>query len=511
MKFASVVENIAKSTDLKRIAKAHIVDITRLHDDEVRAHLLNAEKHYANPEIIKERVSEAVLHENRDFRTITTILFGEVLLQSHDYSHPQSVAEEKVIEWEQKVIDESNEREVGSSREIYNFEFFEFVLDAAWSENNEISQDEKKLIEKIRRKLNVTLREYRLLEAKLGNFPKPGNSLHSRDDINDTRKHLQSRGLLLTYREADGSDHDVIPDEMIAGVKQAFGISMRRHGYKELVNYKAVRKKLYLEEVLAKGDVVLARKGLNVGELQALCVEHLPPETLLGGTSPRDGLDSTELESWLRDIGQQTSGTKADRISRIISHYDGLFERAAQEGGDSREPWFDFYREFAGREYKFLRAQQLIEKDQDIDKRFEWATDYLFETYLNHQPLNLPGNEQPDGALSLGDGVLLWDNKSKESPVDVKEHFAQFDRYFRKSESRVEALMVIAPSFSDSADSDARTHKIKSGNVISLITADELKKIALDWSKSKKANDTFPLNYFTAAGRYDPQFLADVL
>ena len=127
---------------------------------------------------------------------------------------------------------------------------------------------------------------------------------------------------MLTYREADGSDHDVIPDEMIDGVKQAFGISMRRHGYKELVNYKAVRKKPYLEGVLAKGDVVLARKGLNVGELQALCVEHLPPETLLGGTSPRDGLDNTELEGWLRDIGQQTSGTKMERISRIISHGD---------------------------------------------------------------------------------------------------------------------------------------------------------------------------------------------
>jgi len=47
--------------------------------------------------------------------------------------------------------------------------------------------------------------------------------------------------------------------------------------------------------------------------------------------------------------------------------------------------------------------------------------------------------------------------------------------------------------------------------VISLITADELKKIAVDWSRSKKANDAFPLNYFTAAGRYDPQFLVDLV
>jgi len=76
--------------------------------------------------------------------------------------------------------------------------------------------------------------------------------------------------------------------------------------------------------------------------------------------------------------------------------------------------------------------------------------------------LNLPGNEPPDGALSPGNGVLLWDNKSKETPVDVKEHFAQFDRYFSKSESQVEALMVIAPEFTETADSDARAQKIRS-------------------------------------------------
>ena len=392
MKFASVVENIAKSNDLKRIAKAHIVDITRLSDDEIRAHLLKAEKHYANPEVIKERISAAVLHENRDVRTIAPILIGEVLLQSHDYSYPQKVAEEKVVEWEQKVIDESNEKEIGASRTIHNFDFFQFVLDAAWSENDHISQDEKKLIEKIRKKLNITEREYRLLEAKLGKFPKLGNKIHTREEVNETRKYLQAQGLLLTYREADGSDHDVVPDEMVKGVKNAFGISMRKYGYEELIKYKEVRKKAYLEDTLAKGGVILAKRGLGVAELQSLCIEHLRPETLLGGTSPRDGLDSSVLEAWCRDIGVQTSGTKTERIDRIVNHYDGLFERTSGDAEDERKSWFDYYVEFAGREYKFLRSQQLIEKDQDIDKRFEWATDYLFEVFLNHQPLNLPGN-----------------------------------------------------------------------------------------------------------------------
>ena len=71
--------------------------------------------------------------------------------------------------------------------------------------------------------------------------------------------------------------------------------------------------------------------------------------------------------------------------------------------------------------------------------------------------------------------------------------------------------MVVTPSFTDSSDSDARAHKIRTGNVISLVRADELKQIALDWSNSRMENDAFPLNYLTVAGRYDPQFLKDLI
>ncbi len=508
MKFKSVVGNITKTNDLKRIAKARLVDVTRLDDDDIRKLLLKAAHNYSNVELIQAAISEAILHRSRDHRTITSILLGEVLLQAPEYSLPQKDTEEKVLEWEQQVIDESNEKEIGGGRKIHNFDFFKFVLEAAWEENNEISQDEKKLIERIRKKLKITEREYRLVEADLGKFPKLGNELHTRQDINIVRNYLQESGLLLTYRESDGSDHDVIPEEMVQGVKDAFGVSMRRYGYKQLIKYKSVKKKQYLEETLQKGGVVLAR-SLTVEELQELCIQHLTPEVVLGGVTPRDGLDSNALENWCKEIGQQSSGTKTERMSRIIEHYDMLFEKSTDQD-DPRKPWFDFYEEFAGRNYHFLRAQHLIEKDQDIDKRFEKATDYLFEYYLRHNPLNLPGNEQPDGALSLGDEVLFWDNKSKETQVAVKEHFAQFERYFNKSEKRVSALVVISPSFTPESDADARAHEIQTGNSLSLITAKELKDIAISWSVSKRSQDAFPIKYLTAAGRFNTQFLKDL-
>lgn len=505
MKFKTVVGSISKTNDLKRIAKARLVDITRLDDDEIRKLLLNAAHNYSTAELIQAAAQEAILHRQRDHRTITSILLGEVLLQAPEYSLPQKETDDKVLEWEQQVIDESNEKEIGGGRQIHNFDFFKFVLEAAWEENNEISQDEKKLIERIRKKLKITEREYRLVEADLGKFPKLGNELHTRQDINSVRNYLQENGLLLTYRESDGSDHDVIPDEMVQGVKDAFGISMRRYGYKQLIKYKSVKRKKYLEEALEKGGIVLAR-SLTVEELQELCIEHLPPDIVLGGVTPRDGLDNSTLEGWCKDICQQSSGTKTERIARIIEHYDMLFEKSDDED-DFRKPWFDFYEEFATRNYNFLRAQQLIDKDQDIDKRFEKATDYLFEFYLRHNPLNLPGNEQPDGALSLGDEVLFWDNKSKEAEVAVKEHFSQFERYFNKSEKKVSALLVVAPGFTSDSDADARAHEIQTGHSLSLITAKELKDIAMEWSESKNSQDAFPIKFFTAAGRFNTQFL----
>ncbi len=505
MKFKTVVGNITKTNDLKRIAKARLADITRLDDDDIRKLLLNAAHNYSNTELIQTATRDAILHKSRDHRTITSILLGEVLLQAPEYSLPQKDTEDKVLEWEQLVIDESNEKEIGGGRQIHNFDFFKFVLEAAWEENNEISQDEKKLIERIRRKLKITEREYRLVEADLGKFPKLGNELHTRQDINSVRNYLQESGLLLTYRESDGSDHDVIPEEMVQGVKDAFGISMRRYGYKQLIKYKSVKRKQYLEDTLEKGGVVLART-LTVEELQELCIQHLPPEIVLGGVTPRDGLDNSALESWCKDIGQQSSGTKTERIVRIIEHYDMLFEKSNDED-DFRKPWFDYYEEFAARNYNFLRAQQLIEKDQDIDKRFEKATDYLFEYFLGHNPLNLPGSEQPDGSLSLGDEVLLWDNKSKETQVSVKDHIAQFERYFNKSEKQVSALLVVAPDFTSESDADARAHEIQTGNSLSLITAKELKDIAVEWSASKRSQDAFPIKFFTAAGRFNTQFL----
>lgn len=509
MQFSHVVSNIAKINDLRRIAKARLFDVSRLSEDELRTAIIAKETQYSANDLIQESLEKIIFHKDAETRIIAPILLSEILLQAHDYSSPQKESENLVLEWEQEVIDDSNQPSEQTNRQIYNFDFFAFVLEAAWENNNEISQDEKKLIERIRTRLKISTREYRLCEAKLGRFPKNKNELHSREDVNKVRTILQECGLLLTYRDSEGIDHDIIPEEMATSLRVAFGIELKNYGFSKLIAQKYVRNKSYLESVLKKCDISPAR-SLTLSELQHLCITHIKPSVILGGLTPKDGIEKEQLENWCRELKLAVSGTKAELVTRLIQHYDGLIETTTTDS-DERQGWFEYYEEFAARNYGFLRSQQLIEKDQDVDKRFEYATDYLFETHLGHKPLNLAGSEQPDGALSIGDELLLWDNKSKEKECNLKVHLAQFERYFSKSEKKAAALMVIAPSFTAESETEAKLYEIQTGNQISLITAAELKAVALQWSSSKTASDPFPLRYLTTTGRFQSALIAGIL
>lgn len=508
MKFAEVVENIARSNDLKRIAKARLYDTSRLSQEDVRAGLIEKYRQYSDESEILAALQAVILHDDRDVRTVSPILLGQVLLQEHECSFTQKETEDAVIDWEQSVVADSKEKGL-AQRQIHNFEFFRFVLEAAWENNNSISRDEKNLIEKIRQKLRINEREYRIVEAQLSQFPKEGNEVHQREDINRVRNYLQESGLLLTYRNSDGEDCDVIPDEMIPGLRKAFDIEIKKYGYCELIKHKAVRKVSYLVEVLEKCDISLVG-NLKLPDLQTLCVEHVSPKVLLGGLTPKDGLEKQTLEKWCRELALQVTGTKVDLIDRVVAHYDELIERPV-DLDDEREPWFAYFEEFASRNYGFLRAQGLIDRDLDVESRFEKATDYLFEKLMGHKPLPLPGSEQPDGALAVGNEVLFWDNKSKESKCELSAHVAQFDRYFAKADEKVLSLVVIAPDFTDSSHDTALQHEVRTGNRLSLITARELKEIAVRWSASAKKDDPFPLRYLSATGRFNPNILGGII
>ena len=245
------------------------------------------------------------------------------------------------------------------------------------------------------------------------------------------------------------------------------------------------------------------RKTLN--QMKGRVIAAVRPSVVLGGDSPRGGLNSQDLAAWCADLGLNVAGLKDDRIERIIRHYDQLELHGAEEG-DEREVWYHYFTELASRDTDILRKQHVIERDSEIDGYFEDATTYLFETKLNLSPLRQAGTEHSDGLLSFEDKWVMWDNKSSGSPIRLKDFLRQFDSYMDRAEKDVPVFLVVAPSFTPESDTTALRYTAEHiGRNIVLIEAEELKELAELWSNqdNKNRSEPFPLGMLARPGRFN--------
>jgi len=506
MDFRSYIEQIPNITIAKRVAAAYVADYRRLGIDEIKQFLDKTAPQYTDPQNIAKSLEALKLDSNRAVRIIAPILLRNYLLNQDDFISIQKSTDSAVLAYEKSIVDQSNDFDFAkSSRDIA---LFKHMLDTAWEHNADISVDEKNLIEALRKYLNISTTELHILEAKSGRFPEEENSLHTLDDIDNARKALQSKGLLMCIKDSNGNMCDIIPTDIAAGIRAYYGVEIRSYGYEKLVDYVIKKtKKSYLLGIVNRASehkrmaAIEISPYATVAELREVILKSISPSNLLGGFSPKDGLDVTDLVAWCAELGLPTAGVKAALISRILTYYDEM-RRIEVKTEDSREALFACYHELACRDLKYLRSNNIIEKDLQCERYFEDATDYLFEKLLLNKPLTLTGTEHPDGKLSFKDKYIMWDNKSKETPVNLKDHIQQFDGYIRTSDKDVAVFMVIAPEFTEKSVQECVDYMLNNDTQILLITADELKEIAELWSK-KHPGEIFNLGYFRQNGRFD--------
>ena len=120
----------------------------------------------------------------------------------------------------------------------------------------------------------------------------------------------------------------------------------------------------------------------------------------------------------------------------------------------------------------------------------------------------MSGTEHPDGMLSYNDKLILWDNKSKETDVNLSDHIKQFDRYIKNSEKPIAVFIVIAPSFTKDSASECAKYSMQNDTLILLITANELKSLAEKWAQNNKGDEPFPLGYFKQNGRFNNDLIS---
>ncbi|BEP29549.1 hypothetical protein [Helicovermis profundi] len=503
MKFKSVIESLATITDLKRVSSAYVIDYRNLQNEEVKNALLKTAPQYYYNENVEKALNSLLLSSNRDERILAPIIIKNLLLHTDDFKSTQKELSDSVIEYEQNTINKSNDffdnHKAGKQS---SFEFFKFVLEAAWEKDGSISVDEKNLLNKIRIKLNITDDERNVLEASIGKFPSLGNNLHTRETIDIVKRKLQSSGLLFCIRDENKINYDVIPEEIASTLKSYFNIEMKHHGFMELLDSKHFRNKAYLKNILDKSGLNI-NNNLRLDDLKELCLTHINPSILLGGYSSRDGFDTATLSKWCSELHLQTSGQKSELIARVIDFYDNL-RKDINLLEDNRIIYFEYFEDLASRNLDQLRSQNIIVKDLECEKYFERATDYIFEELLVQKPLALKGTEHPDGMLSYQEKIIMWDNKSKETEVNLADHIKQFDRYIKNSEKKVPIFLVIGPSFTENSINVAMQYMLENDTIISLVSANELKELAINWNKKyTKGADPFPLGYFKQPGRFN--------
>ena len=512
MRFDNTVEAIWRMAELRRIAGAHVVDHRQLSPEELKAAIIKAKPQYLDQATVLKNLEFALYQEPRtDFRVLSRLILIDVLIDQYDFGLPVSQTEERVIAFEQSVVNRSNEIDLvdlactnRASPRYQSLELYNFVLNVAWENENTKSPDEVNLLRKLRDRLRITESDHRLMEAKLGNYPKPLNELHSRTEINDVRKYLQGMGLLFAIRHDDDVDLDIIPEELAVGIRHILGLELRTDSYSALMTYRLLRRRAHLIDILSRSGVEFGGYD-TVDILVNRVLDYVTPSKAFASVSPRYGLTNDQLAAWCRDLNEPVSGTMDERIQRIIAHFEQLRPRIEQEV-DERELWYNFYDELASRNYETLRSQHIIDKDLEIEAKFEDATEFLFAEKLNHTPLHQAGSNHPDGLLSLGANYLMWDNKSKESPVNLKDHLRQFDAYMDQADKPVPVFLVIGPTFTEESEADAvRYHAQHFDRTTTLITAVELKLLAEEWSSQENKNreEPFPLGLLAATGRFD--------
>lgn len=495
MKVAEAVQNMS-IIYLNRIIDSFTRDFPKQGVEEARDTIIKNVNELANTRRIRNLLR--TFDELYDQQILQNYIL-ESLLNSNNHLSTEDEIRKNVESIEKRMLDEATDENCFQYTDQHSLEVLKTVLKVAL-EDEKLSSDELKLIKHLREKLDLNIKEQHLILAQLGHYPKEGNELHTSSEINNALAALQKRGVVFFCNKFDKGACYVIPDEIVEGVKSAIGFELNQEAYKLLLGNLQVTQ---MRDILENKNI--KKSGKKEDLINRILHTEISPSETLGL------LSNDELYDLCKSLpGANVSGTKEDKIKRIINYFTELKVKDIAENSDPREVYYDYLIELANRDRKNLLSNKVIKKDRDMEKAFEEGTRFLFEQKFNLQLLGQIGSENPDGALKFGDNeLLMWDNKGKEDIYRFpNSHLRQFKRYIRDSTIRVSCFLIIVPDISEDAEKNAYKLKVdsKSDTDIALITAEELKWTSESWQDYSNA-EKFDVEVFNITGILDRQTL----
>jgi len=486
---SEAVKNMSKRY-LGRVLESFTKDLGTPEEEEAREYITRNAEELAHPDNVARRLD---LFELDHSTRVLVYYVLEAIINAHECALTERELTERVRSRENEVIDAAAADDALQYAEDRAVDIMSTVLDTAF-EDDQLSRDEYRLVQRLRQKLNLTRRYQRLMEAQIGSFPRADGEPHSYDDIHEALLYLQRQGIVFYRNRAEDDRSVVLPEELQEGVKEVLGIDLSDKARRLLWENLSVDN---LEEVLRSQNLPIY--GTK---------DEVVDRVLESGIRPSVGLDVLKTDELYRVCdklpGVKVSGTKSERIQRIIDHFDNLIVRDVPDETEDAELYYEYLVELAERDRENLLANDVVSKDLDINDAFETGTRYLFRQQLGVELEEMSGSDHPDGAVFLDDGTLfMWDNKSSSDFYTFpNSHVRQFKRYIRDSvEHRVNVFLIVVPDVAEEAEQNCIRLKQQSQNDsdVAIVPAADLKWVAENWRDHTTA-DNFDLAVFNQTG-----------
>ena len=496
MKIEDIIDKMSKSY-LDRIVKSFTDDIYTKDEVGYRKQISSNIDFLSSNKTIKERLNNYLIESKKPYQKNLLINFIlRTLLSSNKYKATQKEIIESIRKSEQKIIIKAKSKENFKHIDNKSLEIFETVLDVAL-EDDVITEDELRLINKVRNKLSIQEKDQYLIQARLNHFPQMDNVIHNADQINQGLIDLQECGIVF-YCNKPAEQFFVIPAELTEGVKNYLGVELIDDKFKDLLD---ILKNSELRKIL---DILKIKQyGNKEGIINRILITGIKPSEVL------DALSNTRLTEICKKLPEvKSSGKKEERINKIIKYFDELINIDVDKTEDERVIYYKFFEQIAKKDMANLIGKKIVKHERDVELAFEKATTYLFEKKFNHKILKQKGTEHSDGCLKFGRNpeLFMWDNKTKiqEKYKFPNSHLRQFKRYIRdayREGKRVNCFLIIVPDFEESAKDNAIRLKYESGidTDVCVISAENLKWIAEEWSKNNEGK-SFSLQVFNKTG-----------
>lgn len=472
MKFEEVITNLATKNAIRRSA-----NIGKDFRGQVeKEDLLTQKRLFLNERRICDEFCK--YDENFDLRRLLLFLF----LNKENYSinSDLKVVENEIKEFRKYLLE--NEKYIHWDKK--EVEIYGAVLDTIL-EDKSVSPDELNVLEKLQKKLNIDIFKHWILRIKKDLFDEVNKAekLPS-EKLTGYLRELERKGLVF-FIDKEGRRY-VIPEEISDVLKKLFLMELQDYKYEELLNNTIITNKDKINFLKKFG---IDAKGSSDKLNKTIIANRLKPSDFL------NSLNTKSLYRISNKIAIKKSGSKEQKIKRIVKHYDHIYLPSIRPS-DNRVTYYKFYEELANRRQSELMRKGIIKKGEEIGIKFEEATRYLFEKMLGYrlQSPAIKGRKQgvkADGKAIIGNDYIIWDCKTKDTfftmTTSERRQFVDYINEYNKADSHnFISFLIITPELKNSDDLRKQITDIKSetGVDVSIIRASDLKKFA---EKNKKS------------------------